>query len=390
MREGEPPEAVEHPIPEQTLRRIPLYHQILAEMQVRSESYVSSRHLAQFFRIDDTQVRKDVSLIGYKGKPKAGYSILGLKKAIEEFLGINYENTAILIGAGHLGSALSQYPGLAQYGLRLVAIFDNDPAKVGSILGAFTILPMESLQRVVRSFDVGIAIVCVPRAAAQQVAARIASLGIRAIWNFSPTQLTVPSDVIVRNENIALGLAILSHYLKRSKAGSRPAGAGALRQNPPQKLIAIFTRHQPKREFLVQILEDTQKAFGYVSRESIGAIADFLNIPAEKVVETASFYPVFSLEPPARWRISVCRGENCSKNGSLALLDAVSRELAVADGETSPDGSFALETSPCRGMCSHGPIVAVNGEPIAFTNVEDLLRHLRALGPAAHQLSSPS
>ncbi len=390
MRDGERSEAIEHPIPEQTLRRIPLYHQILAEMQARSEAYVSSRHLAQFFRIDDTQVRKDVSLIGYKGKPKAGYSILGLKKAIEEFLGINYENTAILVGAGHLGSALSQYPGLAQYGLRLVAIFDNDPAKVGSILGAFTILPMESLQRVVRSFDVGIAIVCVPSAAAQQVAARIVSLGIRAIWNFSPTQLAVPSDVIVRNENIALGLAILSHYLKRSKASSHPAGAGPPRQNPPQKLIEIFTRHQPKREFLVQILQDTQKAFGHVSRQSIGAIADFLNVPAEKVVETAAFYPVITLEPPAKWRVSVCRGESCSKNGSLALLEAVSRELGIADGETSPDGLFALETSPCRGMCSHGPTVAVNDEPIAFTDVEDLLRHLQALRPAAHRLSSPS
>lgn len=390
MPEGELLEAVEHPISEQTLRRIPMYHQILAEMQARAESYVSSRHLAQFFRIDDTQVRKDVSLIGYKGKPKAGYSILGLKRAIEEFLGINYENTAILVGAGHLGSALSQYPGLAQYGLRLVAIFDNDPAKVGSILGAFTILPMESLQRVARSFDVGIAIVCVPSAAAQQVAARIVSMGIRAIWNFSPTQLTVPSDVIVRNENIALGLAILSHYLKRRKAGSRPASAGPLRHNPPQKLIDIFTRHQPKREFLVQILEDTQKAFGHVSRQSIDAIADFLNVPAEKVVETVAFYPVFRLEPPARWRVSVCRGENCSKDGSLALLDAVSRELAIADGETSPDGSFALETSPCRGMCSRGPTIAVNDEPVAFADVDDLLRRLRALHPAAHQESSPS
>ena len=87
MKQREVLDTIEHAIPEQTLRRIPLYHQILAEMQARGELYVSSRHLAQFFRIDDTQVRKDVSLIGYKGKPKAGYSILGLKKAIEEFLG---------------------------------------------------------------------------------------------------------------------------------------------------------------------------------------------------------------------------------------------------------------------------------------------------------------
>jgi redox-sensing transcriptional repressor len=372
-------ESTEHPIPEQTLRRIPLYHQILAEMQARGESYVSSRHLAQFFRIDDTQVRKDVSLIGYKGKPKAGYSILGLKKAIEEFLGINYENTAILIGAGRLGSALSQYPGLAQYGLRLVAIFDNDPARTGSVLGAFTILPMESLQRVVRSFDVGIAIICVPKDAAQSVAGRIVSLGIKAIWNFSPTQLTVPVDVIVRNENIAIGLAILSHYLKRSKKGGTASAGPESRENPPQKLIDIFARYQPKRELLVQILEDTQKAFGFLSRASIGSIADFLNVSREKVVETAAFYPVFRTAPPARHRVAVCKGETCIRNGSGDLLEAIARELQIADGESSADGAFSLETVPCRGMCAQGPNISINDRVLPFESAEVLVRHIREL-----------
>jgi redox-sensing transcriptional repressor len=372
-------EAIEHPIPEQTLRRIPLYHQILAEMQARGESYVSSRHLAQFFRIDDTQVRKDVSLIGYKGKPKAGYSILGLKKAIEEFLGINYENTAILIGAGRLGSALSQYPGLAQYGLRLVAIFDSDPARTGSVLGAFTILPMESLQRVVRSFDVGIAILCVPKDAAQSVAGRIVSLGIKAIWNFSPTQLTIPSDVIIRNENIAIGFAILSHYLKRRKKEGLPAAGAESRENPPQKLIEIFSRYQPKRELLVQILEDTQKAFGYLSREAVGHIADFLNVPREKVLEAAAFYPVFRTEPLARYRIAVCKGETCTRKGAGDLLQSIAREAGAGEGETSADGMFFVETVPCRGLCAEGPTVSINDEVVAVSSPEELTRKLRAL-----------
>jgi redox-sensing transcriptional repressor len=375
----DPLETAEHPIPEQTLRRIPLYHQILAEMQARGEAYVSSRHLAQFFRIDDTQVRKDVSLIGYKGKPKAGYSILGLKKAIEEFLGINYENTAILIGAGRLGSALSQYPGLAEYGLKLVAIFDNDPARTGTVLGSFTILPMESLQRVVRSFDVGIAIICVPKDSAQSVAGRIVSLGIKAIWNFSPTQLTVPSDVIVRNENIALGLAILSHYLKRSKKEERTSEASEIRENPPQKLIDIFARSQPKREFLVQILEEAQRAFGWLSRESIGHIADYLNLTREQVLETAAFYPLFRTEPPARYRISVCRGETCSRKGSESLRDLVERELHITDGETTPDGMFSLEIVPCRGMCSEAPNVCLNDTVIPAKNPPELAAYLRSL-----------
>ena len=133
-------------IPEQTLRRIPMYHQILSEMERKRVQYISSKQLARYFQVDDTQVRKDVAIIGYKGKPKSGYSVTGLKNAIEEFLGINYENTAILIGAGHLGSALAQYPGLKEYGLKLIAIFDNDPSKIGNVIGPFTILPMDSLQ----------------------------------------------------------------------------------------------------------------------------------------------------------------------------------------------------------------------------------------------------
>lgn len=204
-------------IPVQTLRRIPYYHQILSEMELKGEQFVSSKHLAHFFQVDDTQVRKDVSVIGYKGKPKSGYSVTGLKCAIGEFLGINTENTAILVGAGKLGSALIEYPGLAEYGLKLVAVFDNDPQKIGRIIGAFSILPLESLPRVVKTYDVGIAILTVPKQAAQEVCDRLAALDIKAIWNFAPTQLNAAADVVIRNENMAVGLALLSHYLKKEK-----------------------------------------------------------------------------------------------------------------------------------------------------------------------------
>ena len=204
-------------IPVQTLKRIPHYHQILIELEQKGEQFVSSRYLAHFFQVDDTQVRKDMSVIGYKGKPKAGYSVSGLKTAIGEFLGINTENTAILIGAGKLGSALVEYPGLSEYGLKLVAVFDNDPAKAGRIIGSFSILPLESLPRVVKTFDVGIAILTVPKQAAQVICDRLVALDIKAIWNFAPTQLTAPDDVILRNENMAVGLALLSHYLKKEK-----------------------------------------------------------------------------------------------------------------------------------------------------------------------------
>lgn len=365
---------MEPQIPEQTLRRIPLYHQILLEMQSRGEVNVSSKYLARFFRIDDTQVRKDVSLIGYKGKPKSGYSIPGLKRAIEEFLGINYENTAILIGAGHLGSALSQYPGLSQYGLRLVAIFDSDPQKAGNVLGAFTILPMESLPRVVRSFDVGIAIICVPKEAAQQVVNRVVSLGIKAVWNFAPAQLAVPSDVVVRHENIALGLAILSHYVKKQKKRASPQAAAST--SPPKKLIEVFNRFPPQRELLVPILEQTQASFGYIPRDAIGHIADFLGVSREHVSEVVAFYPVFRLDPPARFKITICSGETCTKKGAEDLRDAICRELLICPGETTPDGLFFVETVPCMGLCATAPNVCLNDRRLSPQSPETLARRL--------------
>ena len=204
-------------ISEQTLRRIPLYHQILGNLETRGEEYVSSKYLATFMQVDDTQVRKDVSVIGYRGKPKSGYSVTGLKKAIADFLGINYQNTAILIGAGKLGSALVEYPGFAEYGLKIAAVFDNNPDRIGTVIGEFTVLSTESLPRVVNSYDIGIAILTVPNEAAQTVANRIVELGIKAIWNFAATRFDVPEDVIVRNENLAVGIALLSHYLKIRK-----------------------------------------------------------------------------------------------------------------------------------------------------------------------------
>jgi redox-sensing transcriptional repressor len=142
----------------------------------------------------------------------------GLRAAIGDFLGINTQNTAILIGVGKLGSALIEYPGLQEYGLKLVAVFDNDPRKTGKTIGSFSILPLENMPKVIQSFDVGIAIITVPKKAAQQVCDLVVEQNIKAVWNFAPTQLSVPSDVAIRNENMAVGLALLSHSIKKRKA----------------------------------------------------------------------------------------------------------------------------------------------------------------------------
>ena len=204
-------------IPEQTLRRIPHYHQILSDLEAQGRKLISSSYLSRFFRVHDTQVRKDVSVIGYRGRPKAGYSVSGLRQAIGDFLGTNLQNTAVLVGAGKLGSALCGYPGLAEYGLHIVGVFDSDPTRMGQRVAAFAIQDIATLPQFLAGRGVGIAILTVPKEAAQGVADLVVGLGIRAIWNFAPTQLTVPPEVSVRHENLAVGLALLSHDLKKSQ-----------------------------------------------------------------------------------------------------------------------------------------------------------------------------
>ncbi|HVP17783.1 MAG TPA: NAD(P)H-dependent oxidoreductase subunit E, partial [Spirochaetia bacterium] len=176
-----------------------------------------------------------------------------------------------------------------------------------------------------------------------------------------------------------LGLAILSHYLKLRKKEGMPPSVGNARTNPPQSLIDIFAKYQPKREFLVRILGDTQKAFGYLTPDAVGYIADFLSITREKVLEAAAFYPTFRTEPPARYRISLCRGETCTKNGSQDLLEAIGRTLSISSGETTPDGLFSLETVPCQGLHSNGPVVSINDRILDVKDGDELARELRAL-----------
>ena len=101
---------------------------------------------------------------------------------------------------------------------KIVAIFDSDTERINKRIGDFTILPIQSLERVVKSFEIGIAIITVPKEAAQSVCDIVVSMGIKAFWNFAPARLTVPPDVTIRNENLAVGAALLSHYLKQHKS----------------------------------------------------------------------------------------------------------------------------------------------------------------------------
>jgi len=198
-----------------TIRRLPGYLHLLRLLQEEGQPVVSGTYLAAQLKLDAVQVRKDLSSTGIVGKPRVGFSVPGLITAIEEFLGWNNSSEAILVGVGNLGSALLGYSGFTRHQLDVVAAFDADPRKVGQEIAGKPIFPMAKLANLVQRLHIRICILTVPASAAQQVAELLVAAEISAIWNFTSVVLRVPAGIIVQNEDLASGLAVLSRRLRQ-------------------------------------------------------------------------------------------------------------------------------------------------------------------------------
>jgi redox-sensing transcriptional repressor len=195
-------------------KRLAMYHQIALRAAEAGQSQISSGPLAALLHVDDSLVRKDMARAGIPGLQKVGYPLTEVLRRLEELLGLDERNDAILIGCGHLGAAILGYAGFSTYGLKITAAFDIDYAKVGQEIAGHRVLPMEKCRSILDIFRVRIAILTVPATAAQPLTDWLVGRGIRGIWNFAPATLTVPPGVVVRHENLAIGLARLIHGLK--------------------------------------------------------------------------------------------------------------------------------------------------------------------------------
>ena len=200
------------PISEPTLRRLPRYLHLLRGLSAERAA-VSSTYIGQILGLDPVQVRKDIECTGLNGRPKVGYNIFGLIRAIEATLGWNNTHRAFLVGAGNLGSALLGYPRFAQSGLEILAAFDADPRKVNTEIHGKKVLPVSKLENLALRMHVMVGILTVPAEQAQSMADRMVLGGICAIWNFAPVELRVPDGVVVQNEDLYAGLATLSQKL---------------------------------------------------------------------------------------------------------------------------------------------------------------------------------
>ena len=189
-------------ISDKVINRLTLYHCILYDFIDKNIEYISSKQIAQLLHIDDSQVRKDINLLNNSGKSRIGYIVKELKVSIEKTLGFKKTKKAIIIGAGNLGSAIANYGNFTDYGLNILALFDNDKNKIGKIINGLEIQDIYSLPTVSAKEDIDIAILTVPGQYAQATANFLVDSHIKYIWNFTPKVLSVPNNVQVWNENL--------------------------------------------------------------------------------------------------------------------------------------------------------------------------------------------
>jgi redox-sensing transcriptional repressor len=189
-------------ISDKVINRLTLYHCILEDYITKNIEFISSPQIASLLRIDDSQVRKDISLLNNVGKCRVGYIAKDLKVSIERTLGFEKTKDAFIVGAGNLGSALAKYDSFGNYGLNILALFDNDSFKVGTKVNEKQIFHIAKLPNLAQRLQVDIAILTVPRTHAQLTADFLVQSNIKYIWNFTPTVLNVPSDIQVWNENL--------------------------------------------------------------------------------------------------------------------------------------------------------------------------------------------
>jgi len=204
-----------HRIPDEAVRRLPIYLRRLLFLAEQRQQNVSSKGLAELLGVNPSQIRKDFSYFGVFGTPGVGYKTEKLIKQIKKILRLDVVRKAALVGVGNLGSVVLSYPGFMVYGLDIVAAFDTDTKKIGRKVSNITIENASKLQTL-RRRKIGLAIIAVPPDAAQKTADALVKAGVKGILNFSPCYITVPNKVKVITIDIAMDLARLPYYMPAS------------------------------------------------------------------------------------------------------------------------------------------------------------------------------
>ena len=196
------------------IERYPIYLNVLLSLRNSDINKVNSSQLADALGVSEEQVRKDLQVVSpNSSKPGCARDVNLLIKYLKDFLGYNNVNKAILVGVGHLGSALLSFKGFDDYGLDIIAGFDIDPSLTGGTVNDKPIYSIFNLDNKIKELGVDVAIVATPKEVTQEIVNKLINSGIKAIWNFVPIHLVVPENIIVENMDLARSLAVFFHRI---------------------------------------------------------------------------------------------------------------------------------------------------------------------------------
>lgn len=199
------------------IRRLPRYFRYLSDLIKLDIKRISSKELSQRMDITASQIRQDLNYFGGFGQQGYGYNVELLFEEVGKILGTDKSFKCIIVGAGNMGNAIANHENFKNRGFEMISIFDVDPKKVGTVINNIKVLHLDELDEFVKNHHVDIAILTVPNRNIISVANKVKSLGIKGIWNFSPTDLKLGEDVVVENVHLSDSLMVLGYKLKEKE-----------------------------------------------------------------------------------------------------------------------------------------------------------------------------
>lgn len=195
------------------IKRLPRYYRYLSDLLSMDIKRISSRELSARMGITASQIRQDLNCFGGFGQQGYGYNVEMLFTEIKNILGIKTNYKTIIIGAGNMGRALANYGNFEKRGFKLIGIFDINPAIIGTEINKLKVQNLEDIEAFMSHNKADIAMITVPHQKTPEVADRAARAGIKALWNFSPTDLKLPYDIIIENVHLSDSLMVLGYKL---------------------------------------------------------------------------------------------------------------------------------------------------------------------------------
>lgn len=196
------------------IRRLPKYYRYLEELLNKGINRISSQELSNLTGFTASQIRQDLNNFGGFGQQGYGYNVEELHRQLGRILGLDKKYNAIIVGAGNLGQAIANYKGFEDAGFKVLSLFDRNPRVIGLIIRDIEVRDITTIEDYIATHNVEIGIITTPKASAQDVADIFVNSGIKGIWNFAPTDLTVPDHVVVENVRLNESLFTLSYFIK--------------------------------------------------------------------------------------------------------------------------------------------------------------------------------